>query len=77
VTAVAYNVFLDGRLNGNDDDVDVEKRPLVAEGRIGATVSLGAGFRVVIAQVFRTEEFLRQSDPQSYTSASFVFGMEF
>lgn len=77
VNAVAYNVFLDGRFGGGDDDVDVEKVPIVAEGRIGASLYLGRGCRIVVTRVLRTEEFLRQDGRQDYTSLALVFGREF
>lgn len=77
VNVVAYNVFLDGRFGGGDDDVDVEKVPIVAEGRIGASLYLGRGCRIVVTRVLRTEEFLRQDGRQAYTSIALVFGREF
>jgi hypothetical protein len=65
--AVAHDIFLDG--NTFRDSPSVDRRPLVGAAEVGFGVRWGP-FRMVYAQVMRTEEFEGQDGGQQFGSVN-------
>ena len=67
VRAVARNIFLDG--NTFADSPSVDKQPLVADIQAGLVMSYG-DWRMSFTQIFRTQEFEGQDDPDRFGAIS-------
>ncbi len=69
---VARDIFLDG--NTYRDSQSIDKKPVVADGRLGAVAVLGAT-RLSFTHVFRTREFDGQPHPDQFGSLSLSIGL--
>lgn len=74
--AVAHDVFLDGNVfvDGPPDEIDVERRPFVADLSAGASVVLGS-VRFGYTHVWSTETFVEQREMQEY--GMLILGVNF
>ena len=67
---VEHNIFLDGNRDGDSHSVD--KRRWVADAQVGAVMGFD-NWRLALTNIFRSEEFEEQDEPDEFGSVSISY----